>query len=59
MILALMVEDQIVLNLLILKGMLKDVTSLSMHFYDIEKGEIVDLVGGINDIKMVLLERLV
>jgi tRNA nucleotidyltransferase/poly(A) polymerase len=35
--------------------MLKDVTSLSMHFYDIEKGEIVDLVGGINDIKMVLL----
>jgi tRNA nucleotidyltransferase/poly(A) polymerase len=28
-----------------------------MHFYDIEKGEIVDLVGGINDIKMVLLER--
>jgi tRNA nucleotidyltransferase/poly(A) polymerase len=30
-----------------------------MHFYDIEKGEIVDLVGGINDIKMVLLERLV
>jgi tRNA nucleotidyltransferase/poly(A) polymerase len=28
-------------------------------FYDIEKGEIVDLVGGIIDIKMVLLERLV
>jgi tRNA nucleotidyltransferase/poly(A) polymerase len=36
--------------------MLKDDLT-SMHFYDIEKGEIVDLVGGINDI--MVLERLV
>jgi tRNA nucleotidyltransferase/poly(A) polymerase len=42
-----------------IEGDVKRRTSLSMHFYDIEKGEIVDLVGGINDIKMVLLERLV